>query len=137
MYRLKNMNIEFTGSERVLFNMAYEFAINVEKLTEFEACQRGMDKVLSKRAMSNKLRRSEYGHQNRKGISRASIYSTNDCNSSSMHITGMDQIIYSMKEIVNTLKANPLEALAATAVVTGIFTAFYIVIWVGSAIGLQ
>ena len=56
------MNIEFTGSERVLFNMAYEYAINVEKLTEFEACQRGMDKVLSKRAMSNKLRRSEYGH---------------------------------------------------------------------------
>jgi hypothetical protein len=54
-----------------------------------------------------------------------------------MYITGMDQIIYSMKEIVNTFKANPLEALAATAVVTGIFTAFYIVIWVGSAIGLQ
>ena len=62
MYRLKNMNIEFTGSERVLFKMAYEFAINVEKLTEAEARQRGMDKVLSKRAMSNKLRRSEYGH---------------------------------------------------------------------------
>ena len=62
MYRLKNMNIEFTGSERVLFNMAYEFAINVEKLTEAEARQRGMDKVLSKRSMSNKLRRSEYGH---------------------------------------------------------------------------
>jgi len=56
------MNIEFTGSERVLFKMAYEFAINVEKLTEAEARQRGMDKVLSKRAMSNKLRRSEYGH---------------------------------------------------------------------------
>ena len=62
MYRLKNMNIEFTGSERVLFNMAYEFAINVEKLTEAEARQRGMDKVLAKRSLSKKVKSFEYGH---------------------------------------------------------------------------
>lgn len=56
------MNIEFTGAERVLFKVTYEFAINVEKLTEAEARQRGMDKVIAKRAMSNKLKRTEYGH---------------------------------------------------------------------------
>ena len=56
------MNIEFTGAERVLFKMAYEFAINVEKLTEAEARQRGMDKVIAKRSTSNKLKRVEYGH---------------------------------------------------------------------------
>lgn len=56
------MNIEFNGPERVLYKMAYEFAINVEKLTEAEARQRGMDKVIAKRAMSNKLKRTEYGH---------------------------------------------------------------------------
>ena len=56
------MPIEFNGPERVLYKMAYEFAINVEKLTEAEARQRGMDKVIAKRSMSNKLKRTEYGH---------------------------------------------------------------------------
>ena len=56
------MNIEFTGSERVLFKMAYEFAIAVEKLTEAEARQRGMDKVLAKRSLSKKVKSFEYGH---------------------------------------------------------------------------
>ena len=56
------MNQQFTGAERVLFKMAYDFALNVEKLTEAEAQQSGMDKVLSKRALGKKVRRSEYGH---------------------------------------------------------------------------
>ena len=56
------MNIEFTGAERVLFKATYEFAINAEKLSEADATEKAMNKILSKRAMSNKLRRSEYGH---------------------------------------------------------------------------
>jgi len=56
------MQVQFTGAERVLFKMAYEFAINVERLSEAEARQRGLDKVLSKRSLSTKVKRSEYGH---------------------------------------------------------------------------
>jgi hypothetical protein len=56
------MNQQFTGAEKVLFKMEYDFALNVEKLTEAQAQQRGLDKVLSKRALSTKLKRSEYGH---------------------------------------------------------------------------
>jgi len=41
--------------------MAYEFAINVEKLTEAEAREAGMNKVLSKRALSKKVKQFEYG----------------------------------------------------------------------------
>lgn len=51
------MNVEFTSAERVLFRMAYEFALNVERLTDAEAKQRGMDKVLAKRALRNKVSR--------------------------------------------------------------------------------
>ena len=51
------MNIEFTGAERVLFKMAYEFAINVEKLSEAEAREAGMNKVLSKRSLVTKVAR--------------------------------------------------------------------------------
>ena len=51
------MNVEFTGAERVLFIMAYDFALNVERLTDAEAKQRGMDKVLAKRALRNKVSR--------------------------------------------------------------------------------
>jgi hypothetical protein len=48
------MNIEFTGPERVLFKMAYDFAINVQKLTEAEAREAGRNKVLSKRALGRR-----------------------------------------------------------------------------------
>lgn len=51
------MNVEYTGAERVLFRMAYDFAINVERLSESEAQQRGRDKVLAKRALRNKVSR--------------------------------------------------------------------------------
>ena len=49
------MNVEYTGAERVLFRMAYEFALNVERLSEDEARQRGRDKVLAKRLLRNKV----------------------------------------------------------------------------------
>jgi hypothetical protein len=51
------MNVEYTGAERVLFRMAYDFAINVERLSEAEAQQRGRDKVLAKRSLRNKVSR--------------------------------------------------------------------------------
>jgi hypothetical protein len=54
MYRLKIKNMEFTGSERVLFKFAYDFAINVQKLTEAEAREAGRNKVLSKRALGRR-----------------------------------------------------------------------------------
>jgi hypothetical protein len=42
-----------------------------------------------------------------------------------------------MKEIFNTLKANPKEAAIAFVTVGALFAGFYIVVWIGSAIGLQ
>ncbi len=42
-----------------------------------------------------------------------------------------------MKEIINAFKANPKEAVIAVVTVSLMFAAFYGVIWVGSAIGLQ
>jgi hypothetical protein len=51
------MNVEFTSAERVLFRMAYEFAINVERLSEAEARERGLNKVLAKRSLRNKVSR--------------------------------------------------------------------------------
>jgi hypothetical protein len=46
-----------------------------------------------------------------------------------------------MKEIITELtaaaKANPLEFTGMVLTVTGIFAAFYMVLWIGSAIGLQ
>ena len=56
------MQVQFTGAERVLFKATYEFALNVEKLTEEQATEKAMNKILSKRALSKKVKRSEYGH---------------------------------------------------------------------------
>jgi hypothetical protein len=50
------MQVEFTNAERILYKMAYDFAINVEKLTEAEAKERGMNKVLQKRAMAKSIK---------------------------------------------------------------------------------
>ena len=50
------MNIEFTGAERVLFKATYEFALNIEKLTEAEATEKAMNKILSVRALSKKVK---------------------------------------------------------------------------------
>ena len=56
------MQAQFTGVEKVLFKATYEFALNVEKLTEAEATEKAMNKILSKRALATKVKRSEYGH---------------------------------------------------------------------------
>ena len=56
------MQVQFTGAERVLFKATYEFALNVEKLTEEQATEKAMNKILSKRALAIKVKRSEYGH---------------------------------------------------------------------------
>jgi hypothetical protein len=53
--KIKNMNKEFTGAEKVLFKMTYEFAINVEKLPEDWAIEKAMNKILQKRMMGDKL----------------------------------------------------------------------------------
>jgi hypothetical protein len=42
-----------------------------------------------------------------------------------------------MKEIFNTLKANPKEAAVAAVTVAVTMAGFWAVIWIGSAIGLQ
>jgi hypothetical protein len=51
------MTTTFTGSEKVLYKMAYDFAIDVHQLSRAEAHQRGLDKVLSKRQLSSKVSR--------------------------------------------------------------------------------
>jgi hypothetical protein len=50
------MNIEFTGAEKVLFKATYEFAVNIEKLSHEDATEKAMNKVIMKRAFSNKLK---------------------------------------------------------------------------------
>lgn len=46
-----------------------------------------------------------------------------------------------MKEMITELtaaaKANPLEFIGMVLTITGIFAAFYVILWIGSAIGLQ
>jgi len=56
------MEVQFTGVEKVLFKATYEFALNIEKLSEADATEKAMNKILSKRALSIKVKRSEYGH---------------------------------------------------------------------------
>lgn len=51
------MNIEFTSQERVLYRMEYEFAINVRKVTEVEAREQAMNKILEGRSLVKKLRK--------------------------------------------------------------------------------
>lgn len=49
------MQIEFTGAERVLFKVTYEFGVNVEKLSEKEATEKAMNKIIQKRAFGKQL----------------------------------------------------------------------------------
>ena len=48
---------------------------------------------------------------------------------------------HTMKEMITELtaafKANPLEIIGMALTITGLFAAFYAIIWIGSAIGLQ
>jgi hypothetical protein len=53
------MSIKFTNAETVLFKATFQFAINVEKLTESEATEKAMNKVISKRALAKKIAKSE------------------------------------------------------------------------------
>ena len=50
------MKTEFTGAEKVLFKATFEFAINTLKLSEDEATEKAMNKILSVRAMSKKIK---------------------------------------------------------------------------------
>lgn len=56
------MQTQFTGAEKVLFKATYQFALDVLKLTEAEATEQAMNKILSTRALSKKVKRFEYGH---------------------------------------------------------------------------
>ena len=49
------MNVKFTGAEKVLFKISYEFAINVEKLSEEDAIEKAMNKVIMTRALGTQL----------------------------------------------------------------------------------
>ena len=55
------MNIEMTGTERVLYNVHYEFACNVLELAEPEARAMAMQKIIKTRTLSKRLKRTEYG----------------------------------------------------------------------------
>jgi hypothetical protein len=48
--------ITMNGVERVLYAASYNFALNVQKLTEEEAVQAGINKVLSKRKLGNRIK---------------------------------------------------------------------------------
>ena len=54
------MNIKFTSAEQVLFKATYKFAVEVEKLSEADATEKAMNKILSKRALANKLAKSNF-----------------------------------------------------------------------------
>lgn len=56
------MNIKFTSAETVLFKATFQFAINVEKLSEADATEKAMNKVLSKRAFATKLSKKGQVH---------------------------------------------------------------------------
>ena len=49
------MNIKFTGAEAVIYKATYQFAINVEKLSEADATEKAMNKILAKRALATKV----------------------------------------------------------------------------------
>ena len=50
------MKIEFTGAERVLFNATVSFVMAHENLSIEQARERGMNKVLQKRALAKTIR---------------------------------------------------------------------------------
>jgi hypothetical protein len=56
----RNMNVKFTGAEKVLFKMTYEFAINVEKLSEEDAIEKAINKVIMKRALGKQLKKEGF-----------------------------------------------------------------------------
>ena len=53
---MTDMNIEFTGAEKVLFKATYEFAINVLKLNDADATEKAMNKVIMKRALAKQIK---------------------------------------------------------------------------------
>jgi hypothetical protein len=54
------MQKELTGAEKVLFKATYQFAIDVLKLSEAEANEMAMNKIISKRALSKKMAREGF-----------------------------------------------------------------------------
>ena len=49
-------DIRLSVVEEILFNVTYEFATTVEKLSREEATKKAMDKVIAKRAMARMSR---------------------------------------------------------------------------------
>ncbi len=49
-------DIKLSVVEEILFNVTYEFATTVEKLSREEATKKAMDKVIAKRAMARMSR---------------------------------------------------------------------------------
>lgn len=52
----QTQELSMNGVERVLYAASYNFALNVQKLTEEEAVQAGINKVLSKRKLGNRIK---------------------------------------------------------------------------------
>ena len=48
--------ITMNGVERALYAASYNFALNVAKLSHDEAVQAGINKVLSKRELGNRIK---------------------------------------------------------------------------------
>ena len=56
------MNIEMTGAEQVLYKVQYKFACDVLELSEPEAREMAMQKIIKTRTLGKQLKRTEYGH---------------------------------------------------------------------------
>lgn len=84
------MNIEMTGTERVLYNVEYEFACNVLELAPAEAREMAMQKIIKTRTLSKQLKRTEYGQRHWKSIGSNSLVRINGLDGSSMYVTCMD-----------------------------------------------
>jgi hypothetical protein len=54
------MKIELTGAEKVLFKATFEFATKALKVSEAEATEMAMNKIISKRALVKKIDKSGY-----------------------------------------------------------------------------
>jgi len=52
----QTQELSMNGVERVLYAASYNFALNVEKLSHEEAVQAGINKVLSKRKLGNRIK---------------------------------------------------------------------------------
>ena len=82
--------MEMTGAEQVLYKVQYKFACDVLELSEPEAREMAMQKIIKTRTLGKQLKRTEYGRQNGKGNGCNGMDGVNGCGDSSMYVARMD-----------------------------------------------